>query len=108
MTLSRHRSPLLDTRPASWRMGELMPLAGGETKPFFFNEEPLKYHMAVFGGSGSGKSKLLELFGRHLIDHYRGFCLIDPHSDLAEDLLAYACRRGEEIGSDAICKRILY
>ena len=52
-------------------------------------EEHLKEHMAVYGGTGQGKSKLFELILRQLIHRGRGFCLIDPHGDLAEDLAAY-------------------
>lgn len=80
--------------------------AGG--KPFPFGERHLEKHLAVLGGTGSGKSKFLELLMRQLLLAYRGFCLIDPHGDLSEDLLAFAERRRVDLGTDAILKRIHY
>jgi len=45
--------------------------------------------MLLLGGTGCGKSKFLELLCREMVDDYAGFCLIDPHGDLAEDVVAY-------------------
>ena len=39
---------------------------------------------------------------------FRGFCLIDPHGDLSEDLLAFAERRRIDLKTDAILSRIHY
>lgn len=44
-------------------------------------------HMYVVGRSGKGKSKFLEGFLWQLIDHGQGCGLIDPHGDLANNLL---------------------
>jgi hypothetical protein len=45
------------------------------------------YHAAIFGASGSGKSKLLQsIFLQHLRKGH-GVGLIDPHADLALDIL---------------------
>ena len=41
-------------------------------------------HMYVIGKTGVGKSTLLETLARQDVEHGRGFCLIDPHGDLAE------------------------
>lgn len=41
----------------------------------------LARHQVVMGTTGAGKSKYLELFSRHLIDHHCGFTFIDPHGD---------------------------
>jgi hypothetical protein len=47
-----------------------------------------RYHAAIFGRSGSGKSKLLQsVFLQHLRDGH-GVGLIDPHHDLAFDCLS--------------------
>ncbi len=98
-------SRLLSNRPLALSVGKKM---GSEQMPFILNEPCLSRHIAVFGGSGSGKSKFLELLCRLLLDNYRGFCLVDPHGDLSEDILAYAAQETEKYQSDAICKRIHY
>lgn len=54
-----------------------------------FGDDELATHMAVYGGTGKGKSKLLELMLRQIIDQKAGACIIDPHGDLVEDLMAY-------------------
>ena len=96
---------LLTNRPLTLPVGKKV---GPEELPFILNEPCLSRHLAVFGGSGSGKSKFLELLCRLLLDNYRGFCLIDPHGDLSEDILAYAAQETEKYQSDAMCKRIQY
>jgi hypothetical protein len=50
-------------------------------------EKEQAYHAAIFGASGSGKSKLLQsIFLQHLAKGH-GVGLIDPHADLALDIL---------------------
>lgn len=44
-------------------------------------------HMYLIGKSGSGKSKLLELLVKSDIETGQGFCVIDPHGDLADTVL---------------------
>lgn len=97
-------SRLLSKLPLSWAVGSNMM----RQTPFVLNEHQLSRHMAVFGGSGSGKSKFLELLCRKMLDDYRGFCFIDPHGDTVEDLLAYAEKRRGDLRTDAVCKRIHY
>ena len=41
-------------------------------------------HIYVIGKTGVGKSTLLEALARQDLEAGRGFCLIDPHGDLAE------------------------
>jgi DNA helicase HerA-like ATPase len=51
------------------------------------SEKEQAYHAAIFGESGSGKSKLLQsIFLQHLFKGH-GVGLIDPHADLALDIL---------------------
>jgi hypothetical protein len=51
------------------------------------SEKEQAYHGAIFGSSGSGKSKLLQsIFLQHLSKGH-GVGLIDPHADLALDIL---------------------
>jgi hypothetical protein len=97
-------STLRNSSSRFWALGQSIK----EEDAFVLGESHLSRHLGVFGGSGSGKSKLLELLGRRLLDDYRGFCFIDPHGDTVEDLLAYAAKRAEDTNSDAICNRIHY
>ena len=46
-------------------------------------------HMYVVGKTKKGKSKFLENVAYQLITCEQGCGLLDPHSDLADDLLAY-------------------
>lgn len=46
-------------------------------------------HIYIIGQTGSGKSGLLTLFGLSDIYHNQGYCIIDPHGDLAMDNLKF-------------------
>lgn len=67
----------------------------GRTGPFFFAPvyrvpaQARSTHMYVIGITGKGKSKLLESCLYQDIRARRGCVLIDPHSDLTEDVLRY-------------------
>jgi hypothetical protein len=65
------------------------------------DEGALRTHMAIFGGTRYGKSKLFEQICRELIVHDCGFALIDPHSDTADDILANLAFYQEELGFTA-------
>ena len=83
----------------SWRtvhLGTILDEAGHPD--FFIDQESLERHTIVFGGTRFGKSKLFERFGRELIDTGRGFAFIDPHSDTADDLLAYLASKSDQLG----------
>src|SRR2546421_1494121 len=62
--------------------------------PFTLNEQELRQHRHVMGTTGQGKSKLLAWFTASLILQGVGCCLIDPHSDLAQDVLALLIDKG--------------
>lgn len=49
-----------------------------------------KTHMHVIGSSDSGKSKFLEWMMRGDLNSRQGFCLLDPHGTLYEDVVNYA------------------
>jgi len=49
----------------------------------------LRTHLYVVGASGTGKSKYLEHLLIHLVTAGYGCGVIDPHSDLANDLIAH-------------------
>ena len=46
-------------------------------------------HQYCIGKSGSGKSALLSYMARQDIQRGEGVCVVDPHGDLIEDILAY-------------------
>jgi hypothetical protein len=46
-------------------------------------------HIYVIGKSGTGKSTLLENMAISDIEQGNGLCIIDPHGDIAEDVLKY-------------------
>jgi len=53
---------------------------------FGMRQPDLLMHMYVVGQTGTGKSTLLHTMSRQDDRASRGFCLIDPHGDLAEAL----------------------
>ena len=82
-----------------WPSAQDIVLGGTVPLPFadFFNqllpfqcrlsEKEQAYRAAIFGASGSGKSKLLQsVFLQHLAKGH-GVGVIDPHADLALDIL---------------------
>ena len=46
-------------------------------------------HVYIIGQTGSGKSGLLTLFALSDVYHHQGYCIIDPHGDLALDNLRF-------------------
>jgi len=56
--------------------------------------EDFDTHMYVVGVTKKGKSKFLEHVAFQLITQGQGCALLDPHSDLAEDLLGYLASSG--------------
>lgn len=72
----------------------------GRTGPFVFHppyrvsEHARSAHMYIIGITGKGKSKLLEHCLVQDIMSGRGVVLVDPHSDLASDVLSLTLTRG--------------
>ncbi len=59
----------------------------------YFDREYRRSHTHILGGSGTGKSKLLELLIQQDMQWKNaGLCLIDPHGELYDNILAYASR----------------
>lgn len=48
-----------------------------------------KVHTHIIGSSGSGKSKFMEWLMRGDLRNRQGFCLIDPHGQLFDDIAEY-------------------
>ncbi len=51
------------------------------------------FHMYIIGQTGTGKSTLLRTIAAQDIEQGRGFCLIDPHGDLAKEVAKLAGER---------------
>jgi hypothetical protein len=61
---------------------------------FRLNPQDQDYHATIWGRTGSGKSKLLQLtFLQHLLKNH-GVGLIEPHHDLSFDTLTYLIGHG--------------
>ena len=48
------------------------------------------FHTFIVGQTGTGKSTLLEGMLRQDVEQGQGFCLVEPHGDLAESVAKYA------------------
>ena len=57
-------------------------------KPFGIHQADRLQHLYVLGQTGTGKSTLLKTMARQDAKAGTGFCLIDPHGDLAKELHA--------------------
>lgn len=58
-----------------------------EGKIFGIKRVDRRRHVYVIGKTGVGKSRFLELLMSSDIHYNKGFCLLDPHGDLAEAVL---------------------
>ena len=61
-------------------------------KKFGIKEKNRRGHVYIIGKTGTGKSTLLENMAISDINMAKGICLIDPHGDLAEDVLHFVPR----------------
>lgn len=59
----------------------------GEEKVVPIIEEDRRRHFYIIGQTGTGKTVLLQEMIKQDIENGKGVCLIDPHGDLAENLL---------------------
>ena len=60
----------------------------GDTRIFGISQEDRRRHLYVVGKTGMGKTTFLERLIRSDIERGHGVCLIDPHGDLADAILA--------------------
>lgn len=60
-----------------------------EGKRFGILSNDFQYHTAVIGKTGSGKSNVLTSFMRHDLNAGSGFCLIDAHGDLVNEIVSH-------------------
>jgi len=65
-----------------------------EKRRFGIYQSDRLFHQYIIGQTGTGKSTLLLNMIKQDIDAGRGFCLIDPHGDLAQAAAAYMGNKG--------------
>ncbi len=70
--------------------------------------DQLVVHTLILGGSGSGKSKMLEWIMRQLMLLKIGFLFIDPHGDTAKNLGAFAVAQKSAHNDDEMWRRTHY
>ena len=61
----------------------------GESKGIFVKNEDRFRHFYVIGQTGTGKSSILQIMARQDLRNKRGIAVMDPHGDLAKDLLNF-------------------
>ncbi len=64
----------------------------GNTREIRIKNEDRFRHFYVIGQTGTGKSSILQVMARQDISLGHGMCVIDPHGDLAMDLLPFVPR----------------
>jgi Helicase HerA, central domain len=64
----------------------------GESKPIYVKNEDRFRHFYVIGQTGTGKSSILQVMARQDLRNKRGIAVLDPHGDLAKDLLPFIPR----------------
>lgn len=89
------RAPAPDILPRDGSVSESEISIFGETnyrnegKRFGIKRMDRRRHLYVVGKTGSGKSRLIELLLISDIKSGQGCCLLDPHGDLATEILNY-------------------
>ena len=61
---------------------------GTKTEVHMLKKDRSRHHY-IIGKSGSGKSVFLSYLARQDLQAQEGLCVVDPHGDLVEDVLAY-------------------
>ncbi len=61
---------------------------GGSTTMIGLSEDERRRHMYILGATGTGKSTLLLSMVNQDLQNNKGLCVIDPHGDLIEKVLA--------------------
>jgi hypothetical protein len=61
----------------------------GETKKIYVKNEDRFRHFYVIGQTGTGKSSILQVMARQDLRNKRWIAVMDPHGDLARDLLNF-------------------
>jgi len=83
---ARKAAPPVDMPAEGLLLG--MATFRGEEKPVRIADEDRRRHTYIIGRSGSGKSVLLEQMAIQDIIAGHGVCVVDPHGDLIDHILA--------------------
>lgn len=89
------RAPAPDILPIEGQVDSEQVSFFGETnyqnekKKFGIKRADRRRHLYVIGKSGSGKSRFLQLLLLSDIQNNQGCCLLDPHGDLADEILMF-------------------
>ena len=60
----------------------------GQETPIYMPEKDRMRHLYVIGQTGTGKTAIIKSMAYQDIQEGRGVCIIDPHGDLVDDMLA--------------------
>ncbi len=90
--LSRRGSPPADL--PNQQLGDQVSIFGRSSyrslrELFGIMRQDREKHIHILGKSGSGKSKLIELFAKSDIEHGHGLAIIDCHGDLVTETLRF-------------------
>ena len=100
--------PLIDARPVAppaalpergTVLGVSVARVGGIPQPIIQSGDDRRRHCYIVGKTGVGKSTLIGAMALQDIEAGAGVCVVDPHGDLVEDILA---RIPEHRASDVI------
>ena len=61
----------------------------GQSRPIYINGEDRFRHFYVIGQTGQGKSSIALTMAIQDIEQGNGLCVMDPHGELADDLISY-------------------
>lgn len=61
---------------------------GGTVTDIGLTEEERETHMYIIGRTGSGKTTMMFSMAKHDIEEGRGLAFLDPHGDVADDLIS--------------------
>jgi type IV secretory pathway TraG/TraD family ATPase VirD4 len=75
--------------PSAVVIGRADRLYQPKRKEVVFINSTQSNHYYILGSTGSGKSKAVEFLIRQHIQADHGFCLIDPHGDLYQNILSF-------------------
>ena len=84
---ARKSPPPTNLPTAGLRLGHSV-YRGADT-PIYMKEADRRRHLYIIGKSGSGKSVFLSNLAIQDIQNGHGVCIVDPHGDLVEDILAH-------------------
>jgi len=103
-----HRPPYFGlVSPRDVILGSMVRFLNAPFTQVRLGKQEQKYHAAIFGRSGSGKSKLLQRVFLQHVSHRQGVGILEPHHDLSFDCLTSLVGAGFYKSKDAY-KRVIY